>query len=62
MDYEELILERQELDYEDPARDFDRVDTRFFCFIDFAYRDCTKCKRQCYIIDNNRRKHNGNNH
>ena len=57
MDYEDLILERQELDYEDPDFDFDRVDTRFFCLIDFAYRDCTKCTKRCYIIDNNRRKH-----
>lgn len=56
-DYEDMILESQDPDHEtDEDPSYDRIQTRFFCMIDFAYRDCTKCERQCYIIDRNKRR------
>ena len=65
MDDEEMILDQADQDRDqDHDEPYDnRIETRFFCFIDFAYRDCTECNRQCYIIDRNkRRKNHGNNH
>lgn len=55
MDYEEMILDQADPDCnQDNDEPYDnRIETRFFCFIDFTYRDCTKCVRQCYIIDRN---------
>ena len=62
MDYEELILERQELDYEDPAPD--HVEIKYFCIEDYNYHNCDECKKPC---KRNVRKileglSNGNNH
>ena len=56
-DYEDMILASQDPDREtDEDPSYDRIETRFFCMIDFAYRDCTKCWRKCYIIDQNKRR------
>lgn len=45
MDYEEMILERQELDYEDPA--LDQVETKYLCLEDFNYHNCEECNKPC---------------
>lgn len=64
MDIEEMILERDELSYEDPSEG--PVETRHLCEEDYNYHNCEKCTKAC--LKNMREyfereaKKNGNNY
>ena len=52
-DYEELILEYQELNYEEPV-DEDLNPPKWFCMREHKYMDCVECGLNCDWS-----KHNG---
>ena len=45
MDYEEMILESQELDYEKPEEELNPP--KWYCVREHKYMDCVECGKNC---------------